>query len=498
MTGNTIKFIFVCATLLSACTLAYTTYKRVNFVTSEPGRHTGTTGGEAISTYNVYLCANGNKIYTDPRIYPLNCAMYNFGFYHTFAWIDRVFTNEAHWDPAKYRLVNAMLFLAIVISAALFTDPLLPTIRLIGRHGLFLVIALLFSIPYLSWWLFSCRPDLIAAGLSMLAYLLGAHVLGDRKLPPAKYLIVTCSALLFFAAWSFKQSTVFLYVFLVFRTFLSRRFAYSCILVAPMVIGIIVSFLVGGTDYYLNVVDASKTSSYRFLIAWNSTLSHLVKAVPLYVLFAGCLLLIRSKKEFLWQAIPVILFTFVVSVVASSRQGSSYHYFFEHYLIMLYYTACLTSKTETVFLPSSAGIHTRTIGVICLIFAMIATATTEGLKIFATGFGTLAPQPRITSTDIQIALEYQYAGHPVFVQDEWIAMNFDKPQIPGFILSDDIYYAANDYYMTTFTNLVSEKYFRTVIVLKGDTRFDSIVGMNPSYTKSRVTDNFNIYTLLAP
>jgi hypothetical protein len=212
------------------------------------GSYAATTGFEEFCLYNIWKAVHGFPLYEWPQRPPFLLTSYNFGFYHAYAGWIRLW----HLDDAGLVLGTRLLTLMWTVLA--FLSSLVLVRRLVTRRewspnwagalcGLFW-----FGSTFTPWQPVSARPDAAAVALALAALIIYVGALGRGTALPC-----LLASLLFFGAWSFKQSIVWIFAGVLLHSLLERRWLRLARLIAPFTILATIVISAGGDVYRYNV-----------------------------------------------------------------------------------------------------------------------------------------------------------------------------------------------------------------------------------------------------
>jgi hypothetical protein len=295
-----------------------------------------TEGREAPAIYGIWRVLHGHALYEWPNQPPFSLTLYNFGFYRAYAAVFGFFGVDGEGLLRAPRLLTA---LGGVVGAVVFVDVAARLRRPQDALGWTALIGLSFAIwfgtQFASWWSFSVRPDLWAAALALLALRFGLSALLVRRVRP-----LVIASLLFYVAWSFKQSTVWMFAGLVLAFGFRRDLRSAVLLAAPCASLMLATLALGSDEYRFNLLTAPAASAFSSALLLNV----LARAVPQNCwVFAGYLAVLaagtgplRARLRALAperRALTVVALVGVTfGVAALGREGSNKNHLFEGYV----------------------------------------------------------------------------------------------------------------------------------------------------------------------
>ncbi len=343
---------------------------------SEPSADTlATSGGESISIYNVLKLTRGLTLYEDPRIPPyFTTTLYNAGFYEFYGAIAGHLSETRTSIVTDLRFVTlglACLGLAGLLAYALFDLSRRPprvSPRLVQLTMTFAAISVLLGrVP--GWWLLTVRPDIGAMSFCALAV---AVVFGVK--PDRDWTAGLLGGVFLAAAWSFKQSTVFLFLGLSTSALLQRRYRFIAGLAIPLAMIVLTFVTVFGTNYRYNSIFATSLSSFDLgnLVRLAKTVS-MRGTFPLALAIASLPLLSRlswlRRDEAL--GLRVCWWTCLTgAMITCCRNGSSENYFFELWVVVGF-LAVIQARA----LIESVSVPIKRLPVALIILATISLST---------------------------------------------------------------------------------------------------------------------------
>lgn len=327
--------IFACPALGSTTILLL----RARSVVAPAGRVQETSGGESISIYNILKIGRGFRLYQDPRnppFYP--STLYNAGFYRFYSGIARLFTGST--DHTIIALRFTTLALACLGLAAIAAYSLRRSTRNLPRAvapiaaATTILAAIATSLGGTTgWWLLTVRPDIGASAFGAIA-LAAALTLG-RDRPVAAGLV---AGILLAAAWSFKQSTIFLFLGLSIEALFHKRKNFLIALILPVASTIALFAALLGPVYRYNAFFASSLSSFHIANLVKLAVKIPLKgALPLAAAICSFPLL-KNERFFRTDEASVLKTCWWITLIGGAatccRDGSEANYFFEFWTVV--------------------------------------------------------------------------------------------------------------------------------------------------------------------
>ena len=296
-----------------------------------------TEGREAPAIYGVWRALHGYPLYEWPTRPPYSITLYNFGFYRIYALFSRLVGADGEgllWAPRAFTAAGG------VVGAAVFVRLGAKLARPKDGLGWAALCALAFTIwfgtQFTSWWSISVRPDLWATALALLGLSAALPGILERR----RALLFSAS-LLFFLAWSFKQSSVWMFAGSVVGAVVLGELGAAVALALPCFVACACALLLGGAAYRFNVLHAPAASAWRVSLL----VEVLGRAAPQNVgIFAAFPLALLATKEPALRSFSRLaanqrligvtsLLAVVLGTLALGREGSNKNHLLEGYVL---------------------------------------------------------------------------------------------------------------------------------------------------------------------
>ena len=381
---------------------------------AEQGDLISTTLGEGQVLYPIWKVLNAHPLYEWPYAENYALTLYNAGFYHLYAWLigwtgrTADFLTQARAITAGFAVLGAAMF--VMLSQAVF-------VRLHGRPPAFderllhIAVALLlwWGTGTVSWWVVAARPDI--PGLVFVTVGLYLFVTADTS--PLPTLRTMAAAVVFFAAWTMKQSIIMVVIgvlgYLLLTGQIKRLLVFGTMYFAGIAL-----FLVGGSEQYrASIIGAAgihdidlQQSATAFARVWLAN--------PLLVIPAIWLALdprLRGRRES-WLLVSICISANVLAFVALGKEGAERNHAFEALLVVaLAACAALTRKALAERLRPA---------VLAAAVAMIGIGTAQVLLANRFGKITLADPSDYAKKD---TMRRFMSGlpKPIYIRDEILA-----------------------------------------------------------------------------
>ena len=246
-----------------------------------------TVGDEELHVYGIWKVQRGFPLYEYPDAIFYGLTGYNYLFYFFYAAVLSVFniTNSGILLHGKLLTLSFAVFGSFMhwrlmcYLARPYDNP--------ASRVFFGIIAFIvwFGTHITGWWAMTTRPDIPAAALAVSAFFIflrGYDENSARK--------ILAASVLFFLAWSFKQSYIWIFAGTVLYLLVQKRdWRRSLELAVPWSLMVMAVFLIGGDNYKINTVAAN--------LGQNPSLAHF-----LYMISRGLLV-----SPFFWAFWPYLL-----------------------------------------------------------------------------------------------------------------------------------------------------------------------------------------------
>lgn len=327
----------------------------------DQGPYYVTTGSEDISVFNFSRMRYGDPVYVDCFEYPYRASLFNWCFYWLYGLVVAVVNPSELMLPLVLRLVTLAWALAGCVALVRFlrqpepgADATLPiwttvSLSLVTWFGLMM-----------GWWTLTARADVPAVVCEFLGLVLVARGAGRLSLPRA-----LAAGALFFLAWSFKQSAVFIFAGTMLALLLRREWSNVVRVAGVFVVLVAVVLLCAPRAYFINLFEAPALAPlvaeqlgevlYWSVLSWLPLPFLGIAAFLLCLNGAERLALLKSRPGFLLAVVIVV--TLTVNILATRRRGSSGNYLFESWVVGMALTGLIQEhavRTEKTF-AANAG-----------------------------------------------------------------------------------------------------------------------------------------------
>jgi hypothetical protein len=304
-----------------------------------------TSGYEEESIFALWRAVHDQPVYVDSSRLPYASAYFNWLFYGAYAAPVRV---AASLGGDGAIVLGSRLMTAVgALAGAGVLFWLLR--RVLGGQPLVAaaLAGFVFFGPLVGWWAYTLRPDVWALALETCALLV--VLLHHRTRPLGSALL---AGLLFYGAWSFKQTYVFgLGATLLFL--LWRRQWQPLILLTLVSAGLwLATFALAGAEYRAAFRGTATTNVYYLARGFDNLRNMLLKSLPLWVMAAALLFRRRDQNSPLARdaqelGLCGLLVGMPLAFALGCKLGSASYYFFTTLVMLSLIAAGLLATAAT-------------------------------------------------------------------------------------------------------------------------------------------------------
>jgi hypothetical protein len=410
----------------------------------------GTSGSEAPAIYGIWKIQKGYPAYEWPFTESLPLCPYNYSFYYFYARIlGAVGVKGANLPVGGSLLTFLFAFFGAFAQWKVMRLVLRKTLSL-RDDILFAVLALTawLGTGVVSWWALTVRPDMAGAALAtaaLWAYLV--YLRTDQR----SWALVTVASLLFYLAWSFKQSTIGLLAGTTLFLLLDRKDLRQAIrLVAPCGCLMALTLWIGGANYRANVIAVPTISPLSMSLAAHTALEAFLPSIFfwafwIYVVVATSRV---SQNETLehneegQRALVLLRFgacvSLAIGLVYAMRTGCSRNMLLEAFFASATLSSCVAVKL--VKSPSAPRARSALAVGAILILPMAALPAAQLLFFNRIGVLTLASRKNYLEKK-SFAQCLQSAPRPLLAKDEMFSLPWVSTgdAYPAYVITWDVY-----------------------------------------------------------
>jgi hypothetical protein len=434
------------------------------------------TGIEEAPIYSVWKVAHRYLLYESPLSGSFGLGLYNWLFYTLYGSIIRLAGVDASSLIFAGRIITLVFAALGCIGFRLVLRRVVP--QLSSTWAWMLSVLVWADSGEAGWWQVSVRPDFAALAAATWAFWFFAGAIKGGRCR-----LALAASFLFYAAWSFKQTTVLLFLACCLVVLLVQRWMVGfAALTIPFGALVAVTFAVGGHDYYLNTIYAPSINAF----VASDGLREIAKAIVASPFIwtggvVGASALIYGRVEIggtgpLSSPVTLaLLLGYLLSVlgdcVGICRSGSVRNTLFEAFLVSAILTSIVVSYALMNGMPSFRG------GILnkLLIVAALANVMILGGRLCSLpGLGRLKlASPDEFSSRLSLANSMGNLPAPVFIREGILSLPWyaNKNQYPA-VMDDFLFYQAalrrgalTEY---PIQQLITSHHFRTLLVEKED------------------------------
>ena len=414
----------------------------------------------SLAIYPVWKAVHHIPVYEWPLAYPFSLALYNYLFYDTYAFF--------------LRLVGASGG-AIMIWGRLFTVvfPVMGAIaqwKLVQYHlnlrgiqcvfSLFFAVGLWFCTSIVRHWALCIRPDMGAIAMVMVAL----YIVVRRPRFAFAY-----AGVLFYLAWSFKQTVVLTFVGVCLYLLYNKRWRDLSVLCGIFAVLIAATLVIGSPEYRFDILVAPGLVR-EFSLAWASQMAPKSVISNAYWILAPIVLLISTTGRRVDNTVRLLTVVLVVALIGGlagmTKVGAWDNYLLEAFvagstlLQIAVFTAqarfvnalvlfgCIIPAIQLATAPSGPHLHTfGTVGIATPSEYVDAVALRDRLALMKKPIFSTDPMfslPWISNDNHAPALVIDSIFHDATrarCQNGCVEGMLQRGEIPTVVLasSDDIY-----------------------------------------------------------
>jgi hypothetical protein len=454
-----------------------------------------TEGAEGPNPFAIWRVLHHFTLYDWPTRPPFHLTMYNFGFYHLYAGV----LAALNIDDDKILLVARCVTVVFAGLGAVTYYLLALTLSSETRkpstfNRVFIgcmAFTAWFGTNFAAWWPLAIRPDMGSWFLATLGFLLYVRAYRSQSLGLA--LLSSCA---FVGAWSFKQSTVFMFSGTVLHAVLvqrDRRLFFA--MVGPMAATAGVSLLLGGPAYrfgLLRVPSIGFWSSQQMLeiFARVSLQNMLVWLAPVLLVWRWAAARRRDSGVAMTSEEKLLLLSFVVAftvgLFALGRMGSNKNHIAEAYLL----GSLIGIRSVEDFIHEGSQ---RQLGLAAMLALVPMELFPAAQLIWPNRFGVtrLLATPQAREQRQALAQFVRSAPKPVYIVDDVLSMPWytRAPNDPSAIVMDATWYSlAKTAHLIEgggVESMINQGAFRTVVFATGNAKM--LTDIPKSYACAPIT-----------
>jgi len=302
-----------------------------------------TGGAEAENTFAIWRYVRGESAYSSPYVIPFAGSYYNWLYYAAYGEVigfwQRMLQLADIWQPTIGRLISlAVVILGTGLTWRLLRDP--------SRHSSFarrLAGPLSFTLflgPLIGYWAVALHSEMAAAVCGVGACLIFTRLYETRPMGA-----IVAASVLSFAAWSFKQSNVYVAGGLGLFLLLRRDFLGLAAAIAIHVIGVGL-VTIGGTTAFVRMMSmADQTMAFSMAQFVRNLVNLAVKTTPHLALLVplGAIALKLARRwpaiiadTHLCLALSGLIAAAALALPASAKIGAAENYYFTMVFFLAY------------------------------------------------------------------------------------------------------------------------------------------------------------------
>ena len=275
--------------------------------------------------YAVWKAVHHIPVYEWPLAYPFSLAPYNYLFYYSYAYFLRS-VGAMGADIMTWGHVFTLVFPIIgAIAQWKLVRYYLNLRRLRSAFALLFAIGLWFCTSIIRYWALAMRPDMGAIALVMVAL----YITVRRPRFAFAY-----AGVLFYLAWSFKQSVVFAFVGVCLFLLFQKQWRDLSVLTTVFAALIAATLLLGTPQYRFDTLVATRLYGFDFRYALQIAPRTVVSNA--YWILAPFPLLLASWRRKTDSTLYMLIIVFTISLVGGlagmTRVGGWDNYILEAFV----------------------------------------------------------------------------------------------------------------------------------------------------------------------
>lgn len=403
-------------------------YYAISFVTPYM---LATTGYEWESILSILNFVHHQAIYTDPHRIPFSVSYYNWAYYFSYGSITKVCLHLLHLDDTWIPTIGRLISLVFMFIAG-------GVFRLASRDFInagplargpvawaWCVIAA--CSPLVGFWAITVRPDMGALALEAA----GLYVI-LRYLRKQDERLIVLAALLFYAAWSFKQSSITMLTGSVLVLMLLRRWRAFFTLGGIWWLLVVVTLFVGGPMYRENTLFAQLHLPMTVLLGLENALRAAGKN-PLFLLSAAAILIMSARQFRLLATRPieaalalVVLTSCCFAFITSCKSGANDNY---------YIPAAWAAMLAFALISERINVPVRLVGMVACSLLMVCA-----VALVPTGLTYFFNYRDRDVTYRNLAIRLSRLPGPAFVTEPYPNLPWVQHYSPHFVIPDTYYF----------------------------------------------------------
>ncbi|HWE04134.1 MAG TPA: hypothetical protein VG326_17135, partial [Tepidisphaeraceae bacterium] len=300
-----------------------------------------TSGTEGVGIYAVWKAKNGYPLYEWPDSGAFAMSIFNYLLYTMDGFLLRVFHIADNHVPSMARLITFAFAVGGVFAHRAVVRQIMPKAlcnRAVSITAWLLIVSMWIGRSSVSWWTLTVRPDIPALALDVIGLLFLIRSMEGKSI-----INTLTASVLFYLAWSMKQSFVLTISISCLFLLVSRRYRETLWLCVPFAAMCAVTLVIGGPVFRRNMLYMPTLAPFGL----RSGLVNLATWVVFNPIFwmpacflpwawrgvAGRITPGQAQPRFddrrrLMLIVMLAAISLPLSFVASCRVGANYNYFF--------------------------------------------------------------------------------------------------------------------------------------------------------------------------
>jgi hypothetical protein len=417
-----------------------------------------TTGYEWESMLSIWNFVHHQAVYTDPHRIPFTVSYYNWGYYYFYGPITQACLHLLHLDDIWIPTIGRLISLAFTLIAGgifwLASRDFIKQGLFARRPAAWAWCLIATCSPLVGFWAISLRPD--SGALASEAA--GLYVI-LRYLRKQDERLIILAALLFYAAWAFKQSSVTMLTGSVLALLLLKRWRAFFTLSGIWWLLVFATFFMGGPVYRDNTLFAQLHLPMTVVLGLEITLRAAGKN-PLFFLSVAAILMVSVRQFRLLASRPVesaltmvVISSCCFAFITSCKNGANDNYYIPAAWAAMLAFALISQRIKVPLKTAALAVCS------CLMVSAVALVPT-GLT-FVYSFRDQDVTHR------NVAARLSLLPGPAYVTDGYSDLPWVQCFSPHFVIPDTYYFdraAGIPLEDGGWEGLASRGYFATLVL----------------------------------
>jgi hypothetical protein len=441
-----------------------------------------TTGCEEEALFSIWKFVQGQPVYSDPSSVPYAISYFNWLFYWLYGSVTKGLLGVLHLDVIWLPTIVRGVTLSLAIGSATIAYAIIHELNAWparwSKIAKLSFVSLCFFNDLFGEWIATARPDVGALFFELIALWSALKYLQEGKR------LFLCAAVLgCYGAWAFKHNIVGVVASLCLVLAVTGRWRALAFLICTTLLLYGLTFGLGGPLYRFAILESQKQCAFSFEQCWRVLQRGFDVAAYLPVISLMSLGTLLLCKHLAWDAQRLLvaasgMVSGALMLLASTKHGSYYNYFFAPAVLGLLWLLVLHQKPATEhrapgWLRLGLPIAMFTFGVMGLRNISVVLARADGQR-------AALSMAQAQVAELQKSLVAMPA--PVLVTDRRYNLPWIQSRAPHFVMA--FTYAADRlsgraYESGGLSNLIAQGYFKTIVTMAGPGMSRRVASIEP-------------------